>query len=179
MSGRRLSRVVILIACMATIGCDRVTKQAAASMLADSPDRSYLADTVRLTYAENLGGFLSVGAGMPIERRMLTFTVATGILLLGTTLAAIRGRWQGMKLLGAALIVSGGASNWIDRLATGSVIDFLNVGIGPLRTGIFNVADVAILGGAGLLAFVMFGDRGGKVRGAKGRAAGNAQTRGE
>ena len=63
-----------------------------------------------------------------------------------------------MRLLGAALIVSGGAPNWIDRVATGSVIDFLNVGIGPLRTGIFNVADVAILGGVGLVVLTAVGE---------------------
>ena len=72
-------------------------------------------------------------------------------MLLGLTFAARRGRWEGTRLLGAALIVSGGASNWIDRVATGSVIDFLNVGIGPFRTGIFNVADVAIVAGIALL----------------------------
>jgi signal peptidase II len=40
----------------------------------------------------------------------------------------------------------------IDRiLHNGTVVDFLNVGIGPLRTGIFNIADIAIMGGAVLL----------------------------
>jgi signal peptidase II len=33
----------------------------------------------------------------------------------------------------------------------GSVVDFMNMGIGPLRTGVFNVADVAIMVGIGLL----------------------------
>ena len=42
----------------------------------------------------------------------------------------------------------------IDRiLHKGTVVDFLNVGIGPLRTGIFNIADVAIMGGAIILFF--------------------------
>ena len=50
-----------------------------------------------------------------------------------------------------ALFLAGALSNLIDRIAVGSVIDFLNVGIGPLRTGIFNVADVAIMAGAGCL----------------------------
>ncbi len=31
------------------------------------------------------------------------------------------------------------------------MIDFLNMGIGPLRTGIFNVADMAIMAGFALL----------------------------
>jgi signal peptidase II len=31
------------------------------------------------------------------------------------------------------------------------VIDFINVGVGPVRTGIFNVADMAIMLGIGIL----------------------------
>jgi signal peptidase II len=43
-------------------------------------------------------------------------------------------------------------SNLVDRLLYGGrVTDFLNVGIGSLRTGIFNLADMAILAGALLL----------------------------
>jgi len=37
-------------------------------------------------------------------------------------------------------------------VARGSVIDFVNVGVGPLRTGVFNVADVAIMAGIAALA---------------------------
>ena len=48
--------------------------------------------------------------------------------------------------------MAGGASNLADRIIYGMVIDFMNVGIGPLRTGIFNVADMAIMLGAGVLA---------------------------
>ena len=44
-----------------------------------------------------------------------------------------------------ALSVAGGVSNLIDRVAAGGlVMDFLNLGIGRLRTGIFNVADMAL-----------------------------------
>ena len=58
-----------------------------------------------------------------------------------------------VSALGVALFVAGGASNLLDRISYGMVIDFMNVGVGPLRTGIFNVADVAIMLGAGLLLF--------------------------
>ena len=57
-----------------------------------------------------------------------------------------------LSLIGVALFVAGGASNLVDRIAYGMVIDFMNVGVGPVRTGIFNVADVAIMLGAGILA---------------------------
>ena len=57
-----------------------------------------------------------------------------------------------MAKLGIALFVAGAASNGIDRVLHGSVVDFLNVGIGPVRTGIFNVADVALLLGVAMVA---------------------------
>ena len=51
---------------------------------------------------------------------------------------------------------AGGTSNQIDRAARGSVVDFINVGVGSLRTGIFNVADLAIVFG---FALVLIGFR--------------------
>jgi signal peptidase II len=142
-----------LLAVVATIGCDRVTKHVATTILADAPGRSYLGDTVWVGYAENQGGFLSVGATWPPAMRTTIFTIVTCVLLVLLTVVAIRRRLDGWRALGLALFVAGGASNWIDRLTEGRVVDFLNVGIGPIRTGIFNVADVAIIIGAAALAF--------------------------
>ena len=54
--------------------------------------------------------------------------------------------------MGCTLLLAGAVGNLIDRIRLdGLVIDFLNLGIGPLRTGIFNVADMAIMAGAVLL----------------------------
>ena len=148
----KLSRQLALLALMATtIGCDRVTKHVAEATLAGEPHRSFLADTVRLQYAENTGGFLSLGAELPPAARTGLFTVGTGVMLVGLAAAAYRLRWTGWPLLGLSLFFAGGASNWADRVARGSVVDFINLGVGPLRTGIFNVADVAILAGVGIL----------------------------
>lgn len=149
---------VVLFAALATIGCDRVTKHVAASALPGAPGRSLLGDTVRLQYAENTGGFLGLGAEWPRAARTVFFTIGNGALLGGLAIVALRFRWRGAALIGVTLFVAGGASNLLDRIAYGRVIDFLNVGLGPLRTGIFNVADVAILLGAILVAL-------GEVRG--------------
>jgi len=54
-------------------------------------------------------------------------------------------------VFGVTLFLAGGLSNWIDRLFRGNVVDFLNVGVGWLRTGIFNFADVAIMLGIALV----------------------------
>jgi signal peptidase II len=54
-------------------------------------------------------------------------------------------------LVGLALVIGGGVSNWIDRAVRGSVVDFMNIGLGWLRTGVFNIADVALMAGAATL----------------------------
>src|SRR5262245_27604800 len=143
-------RLVLLIAIVATIGCDRVTKHVAATRLADGPGRSFLADTVRLEYTENTGGFLSLGADWPPSVRTAVFG-AGNALLLALFVVAMRRGWPTRTLLGVALFVGGGVSNLLDRIIHGAVVDFMNVGIGPLRTGIFNVADMAIVLGVGIV----------------------------
>ena len=145
------ARLVLVVAVVSTIGCDRVTKHVAIAALAGVSARSYLADTVRLEYVENTGGFLGLGADWPDAVRTTLFTTGTGLLLLVMAGAAVRFRWHGWQLIGVCLVLAGGASNWVDRVARGSVVDFMNVGVGPLRTGIFNVADVAIMAGAAVL----------------------------
>lgn len=145
-------RFVLATAIVLTIGCDRVTKHVAERTLAGNGFRSFLSDTVRLQYAENTGGFLGLGGDLHPAARTALFEVATGIILLAIVAWAVRLRLAGWALIGLALFVTGGACNWIDRVARGSVVDFLIVGIGPIRTGIFNVADVAIMVGAAVFA---------------------------
>lgn len=135
------------MAVIATIGCDRVTKHIALEALSGGEVHTYLADTIRLEYAENTGGFLGLGANLPGAWRTALFTIATGLVLAMMAVLALRSPWNVWLLTGACLVLAGGASNWIDRVVRGSVIDFMNVGIGPLRTGVFNVADVAIMAG--------------------------------
>ena len=143
-----VQRLGLVAVAIVTVGCDRVTKHIATSVLEGEPARSYLGDTVRIVYAENTGGFLSLGASLPDGVRTAVFTIATGLFMLALVVVALRGRWNGLRLAALVLFIAGGASNWIDRVLRGSVVDFLNVGIGPLRTGVFNVADMAIMLGA-------------------------------
>jgi signal peptidase II len=141
-------RLLLLLAVTATISCDQLTKHVAVSTLAGAASRSFLADTLRLEYAENAGAFLSLGAGWPSGTRIAIFGIGNGLLLMALVAMAVRHRWPRLALLGVSLFVAGGASNLLDRIVYGSVIDFIHVGVGPLRTGIFNVADMAILLGA-------------------------------
>jgi signal peptidase II len=51
------------------------------------------------------------------------------------------------------LILAGGFGNLYDRaLNDGRVVDFMHFQLGPLETGVFNVADVAIM--IGMFGFI-------------------------
>jgi signal peptidase II len=150
------TRLVLVIAIGATIGCDRVTKQVAETKLTAMPRQSFFGDTIRLEYVENTGAFLGLGADWSPALRTALFGIGNGLLLLLMSVQAIRHRWPTLALVGMAFFVAGGSSNLLDRLTRGSVIDFINVGLGPLRTGIFNVADVAIMLGVGLVIIASY-----------------------
>ncbi|MGE0526291.1 MAG: signal peptidase II [Bdellovibrionales bacterium] len=137
---------------IATIGCDQAAKLVVRDTLTITGPISYLNDNVRLEYARNPGAFLSFGADLPEATRFWIFNVAVALFL--TYLA-----WQlftakqirPFGLVGFTLILGGGLGNLIDRIAFGSVTDFLMLGIGSWKTGIFNFADVAIVLGVTLL----------------------------
>lgn len=138
---------------------DHATKLLAVEHLRLSPRLSYLADTFRLQYSENAGAFLGLGSGLSPGVRFWLLTVAVGILLVGIlALLFTREGVTRSEAAGLILIGAGGFSNWIDRLLNnGVVIDFLNVGVGIVRTGIFNLADMAITGGVVFLAALSLG----------------------
>jgi signal peptidase II len=136
-----------------TAGCDHASKQLALSSLADAGSVSLAGDTLRLQLASNTGGFLSLGAGLPDGLREILFIGLVPLLLLALCAYYLRSADASIPLrVALGLVAGGGLANWVDRmLHDGAVTDFINLGVGPLRTGIFNVADVAVVAGAGLL----------------------------
>jgi signal peptidase II len=148
---RRISLILLVLA--ACVGCDQVTKEFAQRSLAGSAPVSWLDDSVRFEYTENTGAFLGLGSNLPRDVRFLVlviFTSAMLLLLVGFAFSARHlslAQWAGLSLL-----AGGGVGNLIDRIFNdGVVIDFVRLRLGPLRTGIFNVADVAIVVGTLLL----------------------------
>jgi len=147
--------MVLLLSC---VGCDQATKILAKSHLASRLPLEFLNGAVRMQYAENTGAFLSLGADLPEAARFLLFVCLVGpILVTGLAFAFKADRTAPAQKMGLILAVGGGIGNLIDRIAHGAVVDFVSLGIGPLRTGIFNLADVAIT--IGLLLFLAAGAR--------------------
>jgi signal peptidase II len=154
-SSRTILALTIISACIAI---DQTTKWFAKKYLAPDAFISFAGDTFRLQYAENTGAFLSLGSSLPEPWRHIVLTGFVGIFLLALLAYFLFNPSLSREYVAClALVCGGGLSNLIDRIAyDGRVVDFLNVGIGALRTGIFNVADMAITGGAILLLIDSF-----------------------
>lgn len=142
----RAAQLSILFLLLATcVGCDQAAKRMATQHLFDAQPISFLNGLVRFEYAENAGAFLSLGSRLPPSARFLLLEVMVGALLLcGLFFTIFSNRMSLRQKAVLALAMGGGLGNLIDRVLHGAVVDFVSLGIGSLRTGIFNLADVAI-----------------------------------
>jgi signal peptidase II len=148
------NRLTILLPVMGiAILIDQLSKVWAVSYLKSGPRFSYLFDSIRILYAENYGAFLGLGNSLSPNVRFWIFTALVGIFLTALLVYVLIGKEiDRLSLISLTFVLAGGFSNFIDRaMNNGGVVDFLNMGIGSLRTGIFNIADVYIMIGAGLM----------------------------
>jgi len=157
MKTRHKILLILAIVC-ACVGCDQATKFIAKQKLAQSPPITLMNGMVILDYAENQGSFLGLGARLPDTVRFWLFIVLAGLMVVGMLAFALTVHELNVTgTTGAASIIGGGIGNLIDRIThRGAVVDFMNVGIGNVRTGIFNLADVALMAGIGLLLLGMY-----------------------
>lgn len=147
--------LIILFIVLVCTGCDQSTKYLATEFLEPNSMISYANDIFRLQYAENKGAFLGLGNTLSEESRFSIFTVAVSCVLLLLFLHMVFSRKiDTFQVVVLSVVLGGGFSNLIDRVVNnGAVVDFLNLGIGQLRTGIFNIADIFIMLGFTLLIF--------------------------
>ena len=155
MTAVRLRLILIGAIVLSTVACDQSTKHIARANLKDRVAIQVLGRFFVLKYAENQGAFLSMGANWPVTVRSIVFKILSAAIVLAAASSVLL--QKSMPPPGTAalsLIVGGGIGNLWDRLIRdGLVSDFMNIGIGNIRTGIFNFADIFLLAGVVLLLF--------------------------
>jgi signal peptidase II len=140
-----------IVALVALVGCDHVTKHVAKSQLQDQPPHDVISRVLDLRYVENtdvafnLLRFIPVGVRRPLLMVLGAVALAALVVALARALAAPDARIA--SAAGLALILSGALGNYLDRLVRGYVVDFIHVPHWP----VFNVADVAVAVGIALL----------------------------
>lgn len=108
-----------------------------------------LGEVVRFTYIVNEGAAFGLYLGAASKAIFLVLSSLAAALVLGVYLYGEDEGW--LKRFALALILGGAMGNIYDRVAYGSVIDFIDIGVGSYRWPIFNVADIAVTVGAILL----------------------------
>ncbi len=137
-----------LVIAALVIVADRLTKAAASS---------YLRHPVRITPFLNLVYFKNSGAAFGVLSSSVGF-IRIFLLIFVPLLVSIlivfyllKRRTDLLTKVALSFILGGALSNVYDRVVYGSVIDFIDFHIGPYHWPAFNLADVAITLGIGLL----------------------------
>jgi len=149
--------LLILLLLSFVIYSDQYTKSIAVNYLSALPAISCCSDTFILTYIENSNGFLGITSTYPWYLKFFLLNICVPLVLLYCLCYLfLKNRLSLPHLSTLSIITAGGISNLLDRLIhNGSVIDFMQLHIGPFTSGIFNLADVYILGGSFLLGFIL------------------------
>jgi signal peptidase II len=147
-------RIVVVAALVSLL--DQITKWTIISILEEREGVNIVGDILRICHLRNEGLVFGFLRGHPHLCALLTSLVLLAILF---SLGWIKERGGGMGT-GGGLILGGAAGNLFDRIFHGGVIDLLDIGIGGLRWPAFNLADIGICFGAGILIYSWFKEKG-------------------
>lgn len=132
---------------------DQLSKSLARTQLAHKDSVSFVYDTLTLRLTSNDGAFLSMLSFLPKKMKVIVLQLGVAVVLaLLLAFLFIQKNMTSVETISYSLFTGGGISNLIDRLMQdGHVTDFLHFAVGPLRTGILNLADIYITAGVVLL----------------------------
>jgi len=157
---KHLLRILVIAAIISiNIGCDQSTKHLAKKHLPREMTIQVIDNYFVLQYAENKGGFLSMFSTLSKPLRFFFLSIIPLIaLVLMIFYIVAAGELSLLHIIGFSCLIGGGLSNIADRLANEHVIDFMNIGIGMVRSGIFNFADLSIMGGTAIILAIAIKD---------------------
>ena len=149
-------RLMALGAAALLIAVDQLFKLLARNALAPESSRALLPGVLGLRYTENTGISFSLLGDSRVA--MLVVSAITGLALLAGVVLMLTGKVPGIALIGASMILAGGAGNLVDRVFQGYVIDYIEFLF--VKFAIFNFADVLIICGVAVVAvWVLLSER--------------------
>jgi signal peptidase II len=154
-----LRGLVILLILIVDIGLDRITKiyirnnfRYYEEILPFKHNYHFL-----ITRTENTGAFLSLGDSLSNPWRFILLTLMpAAVLLFGLLYVLLKNNLHKLSTLGIILVLGGGMGNLYDRWVYNGVTDFMFIKFKWFQTGVFNVADMSIMAGVGILLIQSF-----------------------
>lgn len=152
---RLFSFLVLLGVAIVVLALDQLTKTWVSTSLAEGKWWSPLPGLwriFRITHITNSGAAFGIFPNQGNFFIVIAVVVALAIVLYYRYLPT--GSW--LVRLSLGLQLGGAIGNLLDRIRYGHVVDFIDIGFWP----IFNMADIAIVTGVGILAYCLWRDDG-------------------
>ncbi len=140
--------MIVFIISISILALDQLTKKLIYLNFLPGQSRPIIENIFHLTLVYNRGIAFGLFVGTVIISVFISVVV---IILLIVSVIKIKGPDLMLKIA-FSLILGGAVGNLVDRIRFGYVIDFLDFRLWP----VFNVADIAITTGAGLLVVYLF-----------------------
>jgi len=140
------------------VALDQLTKAIVRATLPLHTSVTAIPGFVDFTHVRNTGAAFGIlnYAEFPFKTVVIA-VIATAALIGVGMYAASLAHHQLVARIGLALIIGGAAGNLLDRIAAGSVVDFVDVYWNSYHFWAFNVADSAITVGVAIMILDMLG----------------------
>ncbi|MEC9108817.1 MAG: signal peptidase II [Bacteroidota bacterium] len=141
-----------------SIFLDQISKILIRNNVEQYSDIKLIGEYFILTNVENSGAFLGMGSGFSPIMKSVFLIILPIIVLISIIIYVYRDKEiDKISLIGFSIIIGGGIGNIFDRIIYGSVTDFLFIDLGGIfKTGIFNIADLAVTTGMILILLMSF-----------------------
>jgi len=155
---KRLPRTaLIVIIILANIAADQVTKKMTRDRIEYNETIEVIGEYLILTKVENEGAFLGMGSSLSPTMRKVLLLILPAAVMIALLVYLIRNKEiTRMSMIALSFIVGGGIGNIYDRIVYGSVTDMVFIDLQFAHTGIFNLADVSVMIGTGLILLEQF-----------------------
>jgi signal peptidase II len=146
------ARAVYVLIALIIVLLDRWTKHIVAQRIRLYAHIQIIPGFFRLTHTENTGAAFSLFADSPTAWKTGLLIAFSAVALVVVSVLLWKNHHAHMATgIGLSLILGGALGNLWDRLARGRVVDFLLFYVKQYQWPVFNLADSAIVVGAGLL----------------------------
>ena len=149
---RNISRVIYAAIALLVFVGDQATKAIVESSIPERQIIPVIPGLFNITHVKNEGAAFGLFADSPAPWKTALLVVISAALLatvVGVVWKTRRLQWEAG--VGLSLILGGALSNLVDRIRMGRVVDFLDFYIRSYHWYTFNLADSAIVVGAGFL----------------------------
>lgn len=142
-----LSYILAVVSAVLLLGADQLTKYLISTRFELEESRVFLKGFIEFLYIHNRGS----AWGLLYGKTYILIPITVVVMAVCIILYKKYGKKNKLLFWAIMLVLSGGVGNMIDRVfRDGNVIDFLHFEFFP-SFPVFNVADCAIVVGAGLL----------------------------